>query len=126
MATVEASVTDAGGFHEAECAVDGDPDTEWLGRAGMAARMTCTLAVPVRLAAIGLKTGPRQTPLEVRLTGVSGRVVGRVRMPEGGSWGLEQMGLPPGPPVARVEVAWPAGQEAPRLFHLELGLWHGR
>jgi hypothetical protein len=126
VASVEASVTDPGGFHEAECAVDGDPDTEWLGKAGEGARLTCTLVRPAAVASLALKTGPRETPLVVRLNGSDGRTVGRVRLPAGGEWSLERLGLPPGPPVARMEVVWPAARQAPRLFHVELGLRDGR
>ncbi len=126
MAAVEAAITDPGGFHEAECAVDGDPDTEWLGQAAQPGRLVVTLQDATPLAALAFKTGPRAAGLTFRMLGVEGREVGRLRIPPGGEWGLERFGLPPGQPVKSLEALWPASREAPRLFHLELRARGGR
>lgn len=61
-----AASSEAGGFHEAELAIDGDPDTEWVGKGDN--RLTVRLARLSTLKGLGLKTGPMDGMLEVQVS----------------------------------------------------------
>ncbi|HEY9857781.1 MAG TPA: discoidin domain-containing protein [Stenomitos sp.] len=52
----EAMASEPGGFHEAELAIDGDPDTEWVGTGDN--QFTVRLARRSMLKGLSLKTGP--------------------------------------------------------------------
>jgi len=119
IASVSASQSDPGGFHEAECAVDGDPDTEWLGRAGQPAVLTFRAARPRFIAALGLKTGPRQGAVRVEARAADGRWRPVGFLESGGDWGLERLEMPPMGPVDEVRLTWSSGREVPRLFHVD-------
>lgn len=57
---VLANASEAGGFHEPELAVDGDPDTEWVSGATPAPELTLELVGTPQLKGLRLKTGPME------------------------------------------------------------------
>lgn len=62
-----ATATEAGGFHEAELAIDGDPDTEWVGSGNN--QLTVRLAGRSLLKGLALKTGPLEgSEIEVQVS----------------------------------------------------------
>lgn len=119
-----AAVTGSGGFHEPELAIDGDPNTEWVGTSGDN-QLTVRLAKKSMLKGLSLKTGPMENQmLEVQVSEDGATFRTLLSGLSFGDWGTHDLSFP-APAAARyVRLVYRQAPDRPggsaRLFELML------
>ncbi|MNX81064.1 F5/8 type C domain protein [compost metagenome] len=120
-----AAASEAGGFHEPELAVDGDPDTEWVSGPLPEPSLTLALEGSHPLKGVRLKTGPMEgASLAIAVSEDGDRYRTLVSGLNFEDWGLHAVALPAPTRARWVRFTWsfPPGQ-APRpvrAFAIEL------